>query len=53
MIILSAMSDNMFNFWEKIVTDLLPQFLLSEPICYVFGGLLFLTIVVCFKRAIR
>lgn len=51
--LMSTMSDNMFNFWKKVCTELLPDFLMSEPICYVFGGFLFLTIVVCFKRAIR
>lgn len=50
---MSIMSDNMFNFWRKVTVELLPDFLMSEPICYVFGGFLFLTIVVCFKRAIR
>lgn len=50
---MSAMSDNMFNFWRRIFVELLPQFLMSEPISYIFGGFLFLTIVVCFKRAIK
>lgn len=51
--ILSTMSDNLYSFWSKILTDLIPSFLTSEPICYIFGGFLFLTIVVVFKRAIR
>lgn len=48
-----TMADKMYNFWSMIFTQLLPQFLLAEPICYIFGGFLFLTIIVCFKRAIR
>lgn len=47
------MNDTMFNFWKKVITELIPQFLMAEPICYLFGAFLFLTIVVCFKRAIK
>lgn len=47
------MSNTMYEFWERIFTELIPQFLMSEPICYIFGGFLFCIIVVCFKRAIR
>lgn len=46
------MSDNMFNFWKKIFVDLLPDFLMAEPICYIFGGFIFLTTIVGFKRLI-
>lgn len=47
------MENTMFNFWRRILVELIPQFLLSEPICYIFGSFLFLTIVVLFKRTIR
>lgn len=48
-----TMADKMYNFWKLILTDLLPDFLLSEPMCYLFGAFLFLTIIVLFKRAIK
>lgn len=47
------MSETMYSFWRRIFVELLPDFLMAEPVCYVFGGFLFLTIVACFKRAIK
>lgn len=47
------MMTTMYTFWKQIFTDLLPSFLMAEPICYIFGGFVFLTIIMLFKRAIR
>lgn len=44
------MRDTMFNFFIDIFTEIVPSFLMAEPICYIFGIIVGVAVVGLFSR---
>lgn len=47
------MRDTMFNFFIDVFTEIVPGFLMAEPICYIFGIIVGVAVIGLFGRLLN